>query len=61
MLTANRGNLFLVENAFFSKNLVKLIHFALVLHYNIEQTNSQTNDGNSSLEERFQLLSRRPP
>ena len=49
--------LFLVNNAFFSKNVVELFLFALVLDQNMEQTNSQTNGG-KSLEKKIQLLSR---
>ena len=58
-LTANRGSIFfyLVDNANFSKKLVKLIFFTLVLDYNMELNDSQTNDGNI-LEERFEQLSR---
>ena len=48
---------FLVNNAFFSKNVVELFLFALVLDQNMEQTNSQTNGG-KSLEKKIQLLSR---
>ena len=47
----------LVDNAFFLKHLKKLILFYFSFRLNMEQNNSQTNDGNS-LEERFEQLSR---
>ena len=56
-VNSQRSNYFFkADNAFISKNLVKVIIFCLVLDQNIEQSNSQTNDGNS-LEERYELLS----